>query len=63
MTVQSQREDDPSVAKSLLDSTKAVTRGALNVIEGVKVSYCYILYYVSVFITNSLLSGSHILHT
>ena len=38
--MQSQREDDPSITKSLLDSAKAVTRGALNVIEGAKVSWC-----------------------
>ena len=38
MTLQSQREEDASIAKSLLDSAKAITRGALNVIEGAKVS-------------------------
>jgi talin len=36
MTLQSQREEDASIAKSLLDSAKAITRGALNVIEGAK---------------------------
>ena len=38
MTLQSQREEDASIAKSLLDSAKAITCGALNVIEGAKVS-------------------------
>ena len=37
LNLQSEREDDPSAAKALLDASKSLTRASLNVIEGAKV--------------------------
>ena len=37
LNLQSEREDDPSAARALLDASKSLTRASLNVIEGAKV--------------------------
>ena len=37
LNLQSEREEDPSAARALLDASKALTRASLNVIEGAKV--------------------------
>ena len=37
LNLQSEREDDPSAARALLDASKSLTRASLKVIEGAKV--------------------------
>ena len=37
LNLQSEREEDPSAVRALLDASKALTRASLNVIEGAKV--------------------------